>query len=477
MSTEYSEPQIDQVTLPGEILKSAREAKGLTVEEMSAISNLTKQVIRGIEANEYDDLAGLSFVRGYLKLYAKKLGVDETTVLEPFDAWKRVEYGDPGADQNRHGVDSITQADMQTGAPAAGWYAFGGVVLASLLVAGVVISLQDSAETEPEVAPAVEMPDDSTASEVAESSDIIAQPQTNQSDRVQLSDAARPIDERDVTDDSETEPSGPVVETAERVETNDAEESVADAPVSADRSAPAEPPIESAAVEPDVTEPDVTAPESTVAEDTEPVATTESETARRDAEPTATETESAVVEESAVVSSESEPESASTESASVAEAASSDAQPEPPAEAAEEPPTRTTVSEGRVVAEAANLEAPSPEPEPPEDTDRSDDDGLRVLSETVTGPDADDQAMGARGLLEMRFTGESWVEVRDARGRLVVADLMEAGRFVSLQTFGPIEVLVGAVNDSTVIFNGETLDLSDRSYQNVARVTLGAETN
>ena len=55
---------------------------------MSAISNLTKQTIRGIESDDYSELAGLSFVRGYLKLYAKKLGINEATVLEPFDRWK-----------------------------------------------------------------------------------------------------------------------------------------------------------------------------------------------------------------------------------------------------------------------------------------------------------------------------------------------------------------------------------------------------
>ena len=51
------------------------------------------------------------------------------------------------------------------------------------------------------------------------------------------------------------------------------------------------------------------------------------------------------------------------------------------------------------------------------------DDGLRVLSETVTGPTADQLSMGARGLLKIEFTADSWVEVRGA-SRLVLADLM-----------------------------------------------------
>ena len=79
--------------ITGISFKASREDKGLTVDEMSAISNLTKQVIRRIESDDYADLAGLSFVRGYLKLYAKK-GVNEAAVLEPFDLWKAEQSGD-----------------------------------------------------------------------------------------------------------------------------------------------------------------------------------------------------------------------------------------------------------------------------------------------------------------------------------------------------------------------------------------------
>ena len=94
MSTEKIEPTVNPISgLPGELLRQAREDKGLTIEEMSAISNLTKQVIHGIESDEYSQLAGLSFVRGYLKLYAKKLGVDEALVLETFDRWKAEQIG------------------------------------------------------------------------------------------------------------------------------------------------------------------------------------------------------------------------------------------------------------------------------------------------------------------------------------------------------------------------------------------------
>ena len=59
------------------------------------------------------------------------------------------------------------------------------------------------------------------------------------------------------------------------------------------------------------------------------------------------------------------------------------------------------------------------------------------------------------------------------RGRLILADLMTPENGVDLDTYGPVEVLVGAVSASTVIFNGETQDLRQKAYQDVARITLG----
>ena len=54
---------------------------------------------------------------------------------------------------------------------------------------------------------------------------------------------------------------------------------------------------------------------------------------------------------------------------------------------------------------------------------------------------------------------------------------MTPEKVLDLETYGPIELLVGAVSVSTVTFNGETQDLKKNAYQDVARITLGAETN
>ena len=61
-------------------------------------------------------------------------------------------------------------------------------------------------------------------------------------------------------------------------------------------------------------------------------------------------------------------------------------------------------------------------------------------SQTVTAPSADLLAIGARGRLEIEFSGESWVGIRDALGRIMLADLMTPDKGVDLETYGPVSI-------------------------------------
>jgi cytoskeleton protein RodZ len=368
---------------------------------MSAISNLTKQVIRGIESDEYSELAGLSFVRGYLKLYAKKLGVNESDILEPFDRWKAEQSGEPIQTISTTGVG----VQEPSSGPGKGTMAAAAVVVMVLIAAGAFISYMDSDDVEPEVAVVVpqEEQSDSSLKTTTESDAEVSTEQNSGQTVIPGTDAGTEI----VAEES--------VENQEPV---------------------AEVPAES-----------VTAEEPQVAEVEKPKEVAQA------------------VPKPAAVEKQPEPE-------------------KPVAEKVEQPEEKPVVVSpsnlsqgGRIIAEASGL-APAPtEPVQTTQVSPGQDDGLRVLSETVTGPSADQLAMGARGRLEIVFTGESWVEVRDARGRLVLADLMTPEKGVNLDTYGPIEVLVGAVSVSTVTFNGEAQDLETKSYQDVARITLGAETN
>lgn len=61
---------------PGERLRAAREAAGLSVEEVAERLNLLQYFVRALEENNYQRIRGDTFVRGYLRNYARLLGLD-----------------------------------------------------------------------------------------------------------------------------------------------------------------------------------------------------------------------------------------------------------------------------------------------------------------------------------------------------------------------------------------------------------------
>jgi len=65
---------------PGAALKSAREALGVSVREVSEALNLPLQVIEALEANDYERLRQPVFTRGYLRSYARLLELDPDAI-------------------------------------------------------------------------------------------------------------------------------------------------------------------------------------------------------------------------------------------------------------------------------------------------------------------------------------------------------------------------------------------------------------
>jgi cytoskeleton protein RodZ len=70
---------------PGEVLRLAREKKGWQVAEVATQLNLTAQSLAQLEAGEFDRLPGHTFARGYVRAYAKLLGLEQAGLVEQFD--------------------------------------------------------------------------------------------------------------------------------------------------------------------------------------------------------------------------------------------------------------------------------------------------------------------------------------------------------------------------------------------------------
>jgi cytoskeleton protein RodZ len=75
--------------------------------------------------------------------------------------------------------------------------------------------------------------------------------------------------------------------------------------------------------------------------------------------------------------------------------------------------------------------------------------------------------------LSLRFTGDCWVQVRDASGADLYSDLRRAGDDLELVGQAPLRILVGNAPGAQLAFNGELVPLGPHTRNNVATLVLG----
>lgn len=71
---------------PGVLLRSRREAAGLSIEHVASQLYLLKSVVSSLEADCYDRIRGETYVRGYLRNYAKLVGLDSEELFANYPA-------------------------------------------------------------------------------------------------------------------------------------------------------------------------------------------------------------------------------------------------------------------------------------------------------------------------------------------------------------------------------------------------------
>jgi cytoskeleton protein RodZ len=72
--------------LVGERLRDAREAQGLTIEEIAASTRIPQRHLRMIEGGGYDNLPAPTYSAGFVKSWARRLGLDGQALADEFRA-------------------------------------------------------------------------------------------------------------------------------------------------------------------------------------------------------------------------------------------------------------------------------------------------------------------------------------------------------------------------------------------------------
>ena len=79
---------VSSVKTPGQLLREARLIANQTDAEIASRLYLSRGIIRALEEDDYAKLPGLSFARGYLRAYARIVGISEPTIMSAFTALK-----------------------------------------------------------------------------------------------------------------------------------------------------------------------------------------------------------------------------------------------------------------------------------------------------------------------------------------------------------------------------------------------------
>lgn len=79
----------------GQFLRRHRESKRMSVEEVSRATRVPMSSVERIESDQFDELPGEVFVRGFLKSYARAVGLSAEEVLARYTASRRVAWVTP----------------------------------------------------------------------------------------------------------------------------------------------------------------------------------------------------------------------------------------------------------------------------------------------------------------------------------------------------------------------------------------------
>lgn len=79
----------------GAYLRRTREARSMSVSEVSRATRIPVNALERIEADHFDDLPGEVFTRGFLKAYAAAVGLAPDEVLARYTAARRIVSVEP----------------------------------------------------------------------------------------------------------------------------------------------------------------------------------------------------------------------------------------------------------------------------------------------------------------------------------------------------------------------------------------------
>ena len=399
---------------PGEQLRAAREAAGTSVHEISTHMRLDSRIILALESDDYEKLPAPTFIRGYLRGYARLLDLPPEPIIQSFE---QRDFAPPSLVADLSVRSQVRSGDFP-------FRLVTYVVVAALVLLVVLwwrsqdfpsVSFDALPLGEPEVSEAEPaMPEDDTMAREPKTFSSPDGLEETEPDAIE-SEGLNPQSTATVDETAESELEG-IASDDETVEP----ETEAVAPADGTTASAAE-------------EEEETAAATRMSESEAAGAESESDEGREDS---------------------AEAVGAGEESAASAPEESAPPAPEdsPPSEAPAEASTEEDASE--------TPPAPSEEPALP---------SVEAEEERLPG------TVAPADRLEMTFVVECWLEVYDNADERLFYGLAQPGEQLSLGGRGPIRLVLGNSVGVKVSFNGTPVDFSAFTARGVARFSVGGE--
>ncbi len=122
-------PTSDDMPALGEEFRSAREARGLSLSEVSEQIHIRSVYLNAIENEDWPSIGAPVYVRGFLRTYARFLAVDAEAAVERFNRTVPAERHPSAAAASSAGVGSV-----ERDRPAVSPWAVIAVLVAAVLV-------------------------------------------------------------------------------------------------------------------------------------------------------------------------------------------------------------------------------------------------------------------------------------------------------------------------------------------------------
>jgi cytoskeleton protein RodZ len=121
---------------PGASLQAGREGKGLSTADVAGSLRLPEKILIHLEAGRFENLPGDTFARGYVRSYARLLGLDTNQLVLEYDRYRGVEV----REQQVIGIDKLSQPGEISGMLVT-WTT---VVVAIVILASILLWWYDS---------------------------------------------------------------------------------------------------------------------------------------------------------------------------------------------------------------------------------------------------------------------------------------------------------------------------------------------